>query len=145
MSDVETAVRAEIEDLHAFFVDWFAGRAAKSDLETRFAAAMDPELVFVSPDGRRLGRADLIGLFEGGHGANPDFRIAVRDVRVLRETGGLALATYTEWQRRAANSARPENGRFTTVLMARAAPFRWLHLHETWLPEQEQDAADYDF
>lgn len=138
MSNLEAAIRAEIEDLHVFFVDWFTGTAAKDQLETRFGAAMDEGVVFVSPDGARLERADLMNGFAIGHGANPDFRIAIRDVKVQREIGDLVLATYTEWQRGAARSGRADNGRFTTVLMTRDAPHRWLHVHETWLPEAEQ-------
>lgn len=145
MSDLETTIREEIEDLHVFFVDWFTGAAPKEQLETRFGPAMDEAVVFVSPDGGRLSRNDLMRGFAGAHGANPDFRIAIRDVKVQREIGDLVLATYTEWQKGAARSGRAESGRFTTVLMTRAAPHRWLHVHETWLPEAEQAAGNYDF
>ena len=145
MSDLEAAIRAEIENLHVFFVDWFTGKAPKEQLDSRFGAAIDADMVFVSPDGARLTRSDLMTGFANGHGANPGFRIAIRDVKVLREIGDLALATYTEWQRGAQRSGRAESGRFTTVLMTRAAPHRWLHVHETWLPEAEQAAGPYDF
>ncbi len=145
MPDLEASIRSEIEDLHVFFVDWFTGAAPKDQLETRFGAAMDTDVVFVSPDGARLGRADLMNGFASGYGANKDFRIAIRDVKVRREMGDLVLATYTEWQRGAARSGRAENGRFTTVLMTRDAPHRWLHVHETWLPEAEQAEPSYDF
>lgn len=145
MPDLEAAIRTEIEDLHVFFVEWFTSAAPKEQLETRFSPAMDANVVFVSPDGARLSRADLMTGFSGAHGANPDFRIAIRDVKIQREVGDLVLATYTEWQRGAARSERAESGRFTTVLMTRAAPHRWLHVHETWLPEAEQAVGPYDF
>ena len=145
MSELQTAIRAEIEDLHVFFVNWFTGKAAVSELDTRFTTAMDPALVFISPDGAVLTAKDLIDGFAAAHGANPDFAIEVRDVTIHREIGDLVLATYTEWQKGARNSARPNNGRITTVLMTRSAPIRWLHLQETWLPEAVQDAASYDF
>ena len=138
-------IRAEIEDLHVFFVDWFTGKAPKTQLESRFIASMDADMVFVSPEGDRLSRADLTLGFEGAHGANPGFRIAIRDVEVQREIGDLVLATYTEWQHGAQRSGRKQSGRFTTVLMTRDAPHRWLHVHETWLPEAEQAAGSYDF
>lgn len=145
MSDPETVIRTEIEDLHVFFVDWFTGAAPKEQLETSFGVAMDADVVFVSPDGARLNRTDLMNGFTSGHGGNPGFRIAIRDVKVQREIGDLVLATYTEWQRGAVRSGRAENGRFTTVLMTCDAPHRWLHVHETWLPEAEQAAGPYDF
>ena len=138
-------IRAEIEDLHVFFVDWFTGKAPKTQLESRFLSSMDADMVFVSPEGDRLSRTDLTVGFEGAHGGNPDFRIAIRDVEVHREIGDLVLATYTEWQRGSKRSGREQSGRLTTVLMTRNAPHRWLHVHETWLPEAEQAAGPYDF
>ncbi len=145
MSDLEAAIRTEIEDLHVFFVDWFTGAAPKEQLETRFGRAMDADVLFVSPDGVRLSCADLMTGIAEAHGANPGFRIAIRDVKMQREIGDLVLATYTEWQRGAARSGRADNGRLTTVLMTRNPPHRWLHVHETWLPEAEQAAGPYDF
>ena len=145
MSDLEAAIRAEIDDLHVFFVDWFTGEAPKEQLENRFGAAMDEAMIFISPDGARLSRGDLSAGLEGAHGGNPAIRIAIRDVKVRRELGDLALATYTELQRGSTRPGREESGRFTTVLMTRAAPHRWLHVHETWLPEAEQAAGPYDF
>ena len=145
MSDLRAAIQAEIEDLHVFFVDWFTGKAPKNMLENRFVPAMDPDLVFISPDGDRLSRADLTLGFAGAHGGNPDFRIAIRDVEIARELGDLVLVTYTEWQRGSKRSGREQSGRLTSVLMTRDAPHRWLHVHETWLPEATQAAAPYDF
>ncbi len=145
MSDVSGTIKAEIEDLHGFFMDWFTGKAPKDMLESRFVPAMDPEMLFISPDGDRLTRADLTLGFAGAHGSNPDFRIAIRDVDVTREIGDLVLVTYTEWQRGSKRSKRTQSGRLTTVLMTRDAPHRWLHVHETWLPEAEQMAGPYDF
>ena len=55
------------------------------------------------------------------------------------------LVTYTEWQTGARTYDRPRNGRLSTALMTWAEPFRWLHVHETWLPQAEIDGADFDF
>lgn len=39
----------------------------------------------------------------------------------------------------------PDNGRVATVLFRETEPLRWLHIHETWLPESVQSAGPYDF
>ena len=145
MSTLEADVRAEIEDVHQFFVRWFTGTAGPEELDTLFAPRLDDAVMFFSPDGNTMGRDGLIGLFRGAHGANPDFRIAIRDVAVRHDLGAHLLATYTEWQRGARSSAKSENARFTTVLLKKESPFRWLHIHETWLPEADRAAGSFDF
>lgn len=145
MSSLERDLREEVELLHRFFVRWFNGTAESGELEEIFLPRMDDETFFVSPDGYRLQRDGLVSMFEEAHGSNPDFRIAIRDVKLLRELGDTLLITYSEWQRGARASARGENGRVTTALLRRGEPFKWLHVHETWLPEAEQAAGDYGF
>lgn len=145
MSNLEKGLREEVELLHRFFARWFNGTAAPAELAEIFLPRMDPETFFVSPDGYRLERDGLVSMFEEAHGSNPDFRIAVREVRLLREIGDTLLITYSEWQRGARASARSENGRVTSALLRRGQPFKWLHVHETWLPEAEQASGDYDF
>jgi len=145
MHALENAVRAEIEDLHRFFVDWFTGRAELSTLNTILLSALDEDLLFVSPDGHRLNRDALVEGFLAGHGTNPDFRIAIRDVEIQHDLGNHVLATYTEWQRGARMSAQSENARRTSVLMTRQAPFRWLSVHETWPPEEARSTSSFDF
>lgn len=144
MSALLDDVRREIEDMHALFVDWVGGTAAETALDDRFVTAMDEGLTFVSPEGREQNRDDLTAGLRAAYGANPAFRIAIRDVKILRKIGELMLVSYTEWQR-GTSGARAENGRISTLLISRAAPFRWLHVHETWLPEDVQDAGDYSF
>ena len=145
MSELEADVRAEIEDVHRFFVRWFTGTADPAELDTLFAPRLDGDVMFISPDGNRMGRDGLIGLFQSAHGNNPDFGIAIRDVSMQRDLGTHLLATYTEWQKGARSSAKSENARFTTVLLEKAQPFRWLHIHETWLPEAVRAQGPFDF
>jgi hypothetical protein len=79
------------------------------------------------------------------HGSNPDFRIAIRDVTIRHESDTQVVATYTEWQRNAMNSDNADNGRLTTVMLSRGKPLRWLHVQETWLPEDIATAGPYNF
>ena len=145
MSSLETDVRTEVEDVHRFFVRWFTGTAERRELNDLFVSRLDDDVIFLSPDGHRMGRDGLVGMFQNAHGNNPDFRIAIRDVTVQRDLGEHVLATYTEWQKAARSSALAENARFTTVLLKKAQPFRWLHIHETWLPETVRAEGSFDF
>ncbi len=143
MTDLTDAVRAEIEAVHRFFVDWFAAAVPATALEG-LLARIDSAFFYVTPDGNRLTCTDLAAMLQGAHGANPDFRIAVRDVRVRHQTAGHVLATYTEWQK-GARASQAENARVTTVLLTRDQPFKWCHIHETWLPEAVRAAGAFDF
>lgn len=143
MTTLQDAVREEIEDVHRFFVDWFAGTIG-DDAVGPFLARIDPAFFYVTPDGQRLTYDDLAAMLHGTHGTNPDFRIRVRDVEIRHETPDAVLVTYTEWQTGARASAA-DNARVTTVQLTRDQPFRWRHIHETWLPEPLRAAGSFDF
>ena len=82
-------IRDEIEALHQFFVDWFSGGAPDRDdiYEARLLRRIDPSFCFISPDGAELNRSALANGMRKGHGSNPDFRIAIRDVNVRAVCG----------------------------------------------------------
>ncbi len=145
MSEVEKRVRAEVEALHRFLVGWFSGALAEAVFETAFADRLDPELVFIAPAGSVLGRPVLLSAVRDGYGSNPDFRIAIRNVRVHRVLGDKVIATYEEWQRNALSSTPPDNARVATVVMDIGGTPRWLHIHETWLPDAVALAGPYVF
>lgn len=138
-------VRHEIEHLHAFFQDWYSGHSAVSDLGPRFLDRMDPALTFIGPDGRQQTRDDLHRAFDRAHGAQAHLRIAVRNVRLLRTEAEMFFATYEEWQHRGPDAPDGRTARIATVIMTRGLPFRWLHVHETWLPDAVRDAGSFDF
>jgi len=144
-------VRAEIEDLHRCFVDWFGGRCENGDgwFERHFRARFDAQFEIVLPGGtRHRGDEFLVGL-RAAHGSNPDFAIRIREVAARPAPGGLWIATYQEWQRNARQSLPANNARLTSALLApeAGAPcgLVWLHAHETWLPEQIAAAGCFDF
>ena len=145
MGQLQDAVRHEVEELHRFFVAWFNGTVEQGSLDAVLLPRLDDRMLFVSPDGDRLWREDIMSVFRRAFGTNPAFRIQIRDVEILREIGDHLLVTYSEWQKGAGASSRPENARFTTALLTKEQPFRWLHVHETWLPEAESAAGPYDF
>ena len=144
-SDIQETVRLEIEALHHFFVGWFTGRLPKSAFESCFLDRFSDNLVFIPPAGQLLGVGDLASAVWDLYSSNPDFRIAIRQVRVQRHFDNYVIATYEEWQRNARASTPPDNGRLATVLFRHSEPLKWLHIHETWLPPETMSAGPYDF
>ncbi|MFT5425392.1 MAG: hypothetical protein ACI9ZT_000318 [Gammaproteobacteria bacterium] len=142
---IEENVRTEVEDLHRFFVGWFSGVLDESEFETGFLNRFDPDFLLIPPAGSLLTLSELTSSIRSDHGSNPDFRIAIRNVRVHRVFDGEIVATYEEWQRNAIASTPAENARIATVLFKKTEPLQWLHVHETWMPESVMTAGSYDF
>jgi hypothetical protein len=142
---LEQRVRAEVEDLHAFFFGWFTGALAPEEFESQFLARFSRDMVFIPPAGRLQGLAELSTSIRDGHGSNADFRVCIRNVTLQRAFDGHVLATYEEWQRNALASTPSDNGRLATVLFKDGDPLQWLHIHETWLPPDISAAGPYDF
>lgn len=138
-------VRREVEELHVFFTEWFHGTADRSQLEARFISHLHPDMIVIPPEGVVLKPADLQASFEKAFGSNPDFRIQIRDVEVRIQSDDLVLVTYTEWQTGARRSASANNARISTALMQLGDPILWLHLQETWLPEEIRAADPFEF
>lgn len=136
-SEIEGTVQAEITRLHEFFVDWFSGAVSPEALEDALVSRLHVQLLYVTPDGNRLSRDQLVAMLRKAHGSNSDFRIEVRDVVVRHESSEHLLITYTEVQHGARNSKQSDNARMTTALLSRTTPLVWLHIHETAIPLDE--------
>ena len=157
MSDTDTnsllaGVTAEIETLHARFEEWFAGRVARDDawFDREIAHRFAHEMLLVYPGGARVSRDDLATAVKNAYGCSPEFRIQIRNVTVRPlHSERYALAIYEEWQRNAANSKPPDNGRTSSVvfeiLERTPLELRWLHIHETWVPADVMAADDFAF
>ena len=129
---------AEIERLHVVIAAWFRGEGERSDetFERDFTALLHPDFEIVEPSGRVLARAGIVAGIGAAWGTNPDFRIAIEDVRLLAAwpASATCLATYVEAQSGARNTDPPSNRRRSTVLFEdRGGRLIWRHLHETGL------------
>ena len=144
MQVLEQDVRKEVEELHAFFVDWFTGNAAPQDLDRIFVPRFSDEMLFISPGGAMSTGKELVQMFRDGYGANPAFRIAITDVKIQREIGDCLLVTYVEWQKGGDVSGTAGNSRITTALFSKQQPFQWLHVHETMMPPEEGTTSPLD-
>ena len=144
-TELELVVRDEVEALHVFFVGWFSGMLPVDAFETDFLGRFDEEFLLIPPAGALLSRAEFQSAVRRSHGTNPDFRIAIRNVKVHRVLGDHVLATYEEWQRNALASTPPDNARIVTVIFRKARSLQWVHVHETRLPESIASAGPYNF
>ena len=147
----EAQARLEIEALHEFFVDWFGGKIAADErvFHQRFSSRFHPDCELIQPSGLTLNTSDFFHAVRSSYGSSPDFRIAIRNVRVRHALpDGYSLVTYEEWQRNAVNSTPPDNARAASVLFYRpndnTAPL-WMHIHETWLPLVQVPPSRFDF
>lgn len=144
MTRLQSRLRHEIVALHEFFVAWFTGAAAetRAEFDARFTRRFDDRFVLIPPAGKLLSLEQIGASIFNAHGTNPDFAIEIHDVTVRWHAAGHVLATYEEWQRNARASTPPDNGRIATVLFADdGATLRWLHIHETWLPDEVMAAG----
>lgn len=136
-------IEAEIRDLHRAIAAWFNGTVEGSDAEfdRLFRSRIDPDLINVQPAGHALTADDLLEPMRQSHGANPDFRIRIDNVRMIDGSDtadGPFLVLYEEYQSGARNSP-DENGRVSTALFRRdpnGGRLIWRHIHETWLPDR---------
>lgn len=133
-----SSCKTEIESLHEFFVEWYAGQRAESEFD-RLERALAPGFEMVTPDGERLGRETVLEGIREDHGRDEpgEFDIEVRNVEVVERVEEYATVRYEEWQ----ETDDGTTGRISTVLFREdsAAPggLAWVDLHETWLESSE--------
>lgn len=135
-ADPAKAAPAEIEDLHVFIESWFRGTVPTDRFAEDFSDRLHPAFENIQPSGKTLSRADLLEPIRAAYGVNPDFRIQIRDVRLLGAwpADRLIHASYVEAQSGARNS-EPDNDRRSTVLFEVSQDrLVWRHLQETALP-----------
>ena len=152
MEDHESRCRREIVRLHDFFVDWFSGSVDKNDEEyERVTQALAEDFHLINPRGINTAQPALLKSLRGAYGCHPhqdngpSFAIDIRNVECLHTRSTLldkdsstilSLWKYEEWQR----INNKETARISTVMFQDdpSSPhnqLKWLHVHETWLPE----------
>ena len=150
--DLLAAARAEIEDFHAFFDDWFQGLVPEDEdvLHTRHGARLAGDFQLTYPGGVTMDKDGLIGGVRRAYGNSPGFKVQIRNVRLRPlDCAGHLLVNYEEWQKNAVHSTPANNARFASVIfrILSSAPIKleWFHLHETWLPREVMDAGPFDY
>lgn len=128
----------EVERIHRFFADWFAGRCERSEsvFEAGCVRWLHPDFELIVPDGDVVPRAPLLEGIFAQHGTNPEVSIYVTGVEVFGGGGEVAVARYTEWQEGARHAIPPENGRHATAVFSLSEGLAWRVVHESWLPPE---------
>ncbi len=131
------AARREIVELHSFFQNWFRG-IAKLETFERLERALAPTFELITPNGRCLDRSAILDGVREDYGTDAEATLEIRHVRLLAMTDTLSTFSYEEWQGR---DGAPSKGRISTVIFRAAAStpnaLLWLHVHETWLPNEQ--------
>lgn len=133
MDDLSAQCLREIEDLHAFFVEWFTGRIENSDEHfARLAEALAADFRYVLPGGQLVDRAAVLTDLKTAHGRHTEFYIEIRNSMVLIDDADSAVIFFEEHQW----AGHAYTARFNTALFRPHANAPngvvWAFLHETW-------------
>ncbi|MDT8408058.1 MAG: hypothetical protein RQ741_00535 [Wenzhouxiangellaceae bacterium] len=135
-SDLEQRGSREIIELHQFFEGWYRGQEHLAF--DRIDRALGADFVIVMPDARVLERAAIIEAVRGQHDSDALAKLKICNVALRAVHDGTAIFTYEEWQ---SGQDQPMRGRLSTVVFAedpaRPNGLAWLHVHETWLADNE--------
>jgi len=129
--DLAELAAREIVALHEFFVAWF--RPGPAPNIQACEGAFHPEFQMVTPDGRLLGRSEIIQGIQASRGRlAASLTIEILDIRTLWREGDAALLAYIEQQYREGRTTRRRSS--ALLLRAASAPrgILWRHLQETW-------------
>lgn len=150
--DYDGAVAKEIIDLHVFFEDWYRGNCNNTDrvFKNRLLSRMDIDFHIILPNGENYYGEQFWPEMKKAHGSNPKFQISLRNFsRKLQIGRKTFVANYEEWQKNAMNTLPANNGRISTAVMVtdENGPngLKWLHVHETWLPESKTKTEKFDW
>jgi hypothetical protein len=131
MTSLADSAIDEVVELHNLFVELFTGRSRDFG---RCERAFAPDFEMVTPEGKRLNRAQILKSLKKGQ-EDDDFSIAIHEVRPIREDASSILLQYVEQQYRDGEITR----RLSTALFEAAseAPCGvvWRYLQETWMDE----------
>jgi len=131
-----SAALREVVELHAFFEAWLGGTGPDTALAfARVESALAETFTMVAPEGRRHGRAEVIGQLRqayGSKGLGGGFRISILETEVHVLSPPLVVVGYVEEQ----TSPTARTIRRSTAVLGTSpgeARPRWLALHETWI------------
>ena len=133
-ADLAGKARAEVRQLHAFFVAWFRGESRMAEDFATCEAAFAPDFRMVTPDGQVHDRASVIKTLRLARGrSSADFAIEILQPHVAWQSDSVVLLEFVERQY---VSGRVDSRRSTGLFTAEPTAPRgvvWRHLHETWM------------
>ncbi len=132
--------RAEVTQLHEFFVDWFNATVADTDaVFSRVESALHSDFSMVLPSGRTIDRRSALEQIRSAHGSadrEQPSRIEIVDVVTQIDAANVALVSYEERQL-AGDVLLNRRTSSACFVAASDAPggVQWRRLHETLLTE----------
>lgn len=134
--DCETACRTEVLELHAFFQTWFRGEPGRTrEAFARFPNVLAPTFQIITPQGLAIDRQPCLDAVESGYGSDATMSIEIRNHAHRLTRGEMSLVTYEEWQTRDGTMAAWRSSAWFEQAADAPNGVRWLHVHETMLPE----------
>jgi hypothetical protein len=129
--DEAQQLTTEIERLHQFFEDWYAGVGDRSMGE--FADSLDEAFYIVSPRGDVMDKAGIVGMVHN-LGETGDVEIRIRNVELRsRLASGIRIVTYEEHERRPSDTVAMISTVGLLPDAERPGGFAWSFVHETFL------------
>ena len=130
--------RGEVIDVHHFFTGWFQGDLPNDDAAwLSLGNRLAPGFQLITPRGEIISRAALLTDLHGRYGQYREagYPLEVRGFQVRHLGDHHIVATYEEWQ----GPSDEQTARVSTAIFERDPTqpnhVRWLHVHETWLPD----------
>lgn len=139
--DTLAPYRTEIESLHRFFVEWYAGERGRDTFE-QLEDALAPSFEIISPNGDVHDREEIMAAIrESFDSREPGaFSIEIRNVELVAEYDEVTLVRYEEWQ----DDGDERTGRLSSGVFGPAREstgeqqtVEWRYLQETWLEDGE--------
>lgn len=130
--------KAEIKEIHAFFVHWFTEADADQQEFKRLDESFDPEFAMVTPDGQLHQRPEVLWRLRKAKATmEKKFSIHIEEITELWTSENAVLVSYVEAQ---SIGDRHTRRRSTALFEKRDATphgVAWRHLHETWIEAAE--------
>lgn len=137
--DIQSRCRKEVAELHEFFQDWFTGKLPDTDEEfERFPSVMNESFHIVSPSGIITSSDQILALVRSAHNSG-EILIWIENHTHLMTLGDIALITYEESQSREGDKRVLFSSALFREKEGTPNGLEWLHVHETWLPREEEE------
>jgi len=134
MTNMKYNWQKEIEDLHVFFENWLAGKAAKTEeVYSRFSDSVDDSFNLISPNGVSMSRKELLPSLYQSHGKRKDVQIWTKKKKLLAQNGDILVVSYEEWQKENNEDRGIVSSAVFIIDPEKPNGVRWLHVHETWI------------
>ena len=135
---MEFEYQKNILELHVFIESWLKGTIERTEnIFQYFENELNDKFIIIHPSGEQQTKQKIVTDFWNAYGVqSKNFKIDIRNIKLLQETEDISIVKYEEWQTGTENSVRISTVIFNKINNNNT----WLHLHETWVPSKYQNA-----